>query len=217
VCTEDTPYGQSFIAVCCASGVWVGRWPLPRDDLRLVLPLSRITQCMVLEDAGIFLVLANSVRRWLSWTSCLLTAPEQTLLAYKIETLLPSYTSEEPRTYHKLAEGMPVHLFAAGTLEGRTLVIYERPSHIYPYRADRNVVVVLEPVMATSNDEPGPSTTGLLRLGLKAQPPSWFRSLHVGLLGRKRSLICAKNATNRSLKRVRRPGRLYFYGIRQLS
>jgi hypothetical protein len=114
---------------------------------------------------------------------------------------------------------MPVHLFAAGTLEGRTLVIYERPSHNYPYRADRNVVVVLEPIMATSNDEPGPSTTGLLRsrLGLKSQPPSWFRSLRVGLLGRKPSLIRAKNVTNRSSKRVQWPGRLYFYGIRQLS
>jgi len=79
----------------------------------------------MLEDFGIFLVLADKVNTSISnpdTTSELL----QALFAYHIEALVPSsphgaHTSQVPQ---KLSGTKDVHFFSVGTLQNRTLIIY---------------------------------------------------------------------------------------------
>lgn len=95
--------------------------------MRRVLHLKMVTQCAMLEDFGIFLVLAdkvrlNALRRGKRGSYSYL----QSLLAYHIEALVPSSpqsvnTSQTPQ---KLSGNKDVHFFSVGNLNGRTLVIY---------------------------------------------------------------------------------------------
>ena len=76
--------------------------------LRRVLNLKIVTQCAVLEDFGLFLVLADKV-----------------LYAYHLEALVPTvpgniYSSQSPQRIH----GKDVHFFSVGVLHGRTMIIY---------------------------------------------------------------------------------------------
>lgn len=94
--------------------------------MRRVLHLKMVTQCAMLEEFGIFLVLADKV--------CLLHgiplfSPDiiwQSLFAYHIEALVPSspqntHMSQVPQ---KLNGNKDVHFFSVGNLHGRTLVVY---------------------------------------------------------------------------------------------
>lgn len=123
VATAD---GRALVAIGCAEGVWIGfrhdsRCELlhecassavfigPFIAMRRVLHLKMVTQCAMLEDFGIFLVLAD-----------------KSLFAYHIEALVPSspqsaHTSQTPQ---KLNGTKDVHFFSVGSLGGRTLVIY---------------------------------------------------------------------------------------------
>jgi hypothetical protein len=74
VATAD---GRGLVAIGCAEGVWIGlqhdskcesrlNWsrtaPNVHEAMRRVLHLKLVTQCAMLEDFGIFLVLADKVR-----------------------------------------------------------------------------------------------------------------------------------------------------------
>lgn len=56
----NTSDGRALMAIGCAEGVWIGFRHDPRS-LRRVLHLKLVTQCAMLEDFGIFLVLADGV------------------------------------------------------------------------------------------------------------------------------------------------------------
>jgi hypothetical protein len=99
--------------------------------MRRVLHLKMVTQCAMLEDFGIFLVLADKVKaslfsesdNRLSHAGFLI---HKSLFAYHIEALVPSsphspHTSQTPQ---KLNGSKDVHFFSVGSLGGRTLVIY---------------------------------------------------------------------------------------------
>jgi RHO1 GDP-GTP exchange protein 1/2 len=76
----DMPDGRGLVAIGCAEGVWIGfrhdskcepfpfvvglssSNPLVSKALRRVLHLKMVTQCAMLEQFGIFLVLADKVR-----------------------------------------------------------------------------------------------------------------------------------------------------------
>lgn len=76
----DTPDGRGLVAIGCAEGVWIGfrhdsrceyspeLSSLVTDEIyiamRRVLHLKMVTQCAMLEDFGIFLVLADKVCRY---------------------------------------------------------------------------------------------------------------------------------------------------------
>ncbi|KAJ6568343.1 CNH domain-containing protein [Mycena vulgaris] len=104
----NTADGRGLVAIGCAEGVWIGLRHDPRS-LRHVLPLKMVTQCAMLDELGIFLVLAD-----------------KSLFAYHIEALIPSspqgtHASQVPQ---KLNGTKDVHFFSVGTLHNRTLVIY---------------------------------------------------------------------------------------------
>lgn len=86
--------------------------PSPFKPVRHVIHLHSVTQCAILEDFGIFLVLADKI-----------------LLAYHIEALVPtqpnsSLVSSDPQ---RLNPGpKDVQFFTIGTMRNRTLVIYAR-------------------------------------------------------------------------------------------
>ncbi|KAG9014371.1 hypothetical protein FRB94_012777 [Tulasnella sp. JGI-2019a] len=121
-----TSDGRGLVAVGCAEGVWIGL----RSDaksLRRVLHLKMVTQCAMLEDFGIFLVLAD-----------------KSLFAYHIEALVPSSTAGNAggaRTPQKLNGNKDVQFFSVGTLNGRTLIIYMKKKGL------DSVFRVLEPVI----------------------------------------------------------------------
>jgi hypothetical protein len=56
----NTSDGRALMAIGCAEGVWIGFRHDPRS-LKRVLHLKLVTQCAMLEDFGIFLVLADGV------------------------------------------------------------------------------------------------------------------------------------------------------------
>ena len=77
--------------------------------MRRVLELKMLTQCAVLEELGIFLVLAD-----------------KTLFAYHIEELLPTspLLANAAQTPQKLNGNKDAQFFSVGKLGERTLVIY---------------------------------------------------------------------------------------------
>lgn len=94
--------------------------------MRRVLHLKMVTQCAMLEDFGMFLVLADKV----SWIISLEITNHkhdfQALFAYHIEALVPSspqsaHTSQTPQRVNGTRD---VHFFSVGQQGGRTLVIY---------------------------------------------------------------------------------------------
>lgn len=93
--------------------------------MRRVLHLKMVTQCAMLEDFGIFLVLADKVRMHLVTASrhliCL-----KSLFAYHIEALVPSspQSVNASQTPQKLNGNRDVQFFSVGQLNGRTLVCY---------------------------------------------------------------------------------------------
>ncbi|KAF9062491.1 CNH domain-containing protein [Rhodocollybia butyracea] len=126
----NTTDGRGLIAVGCAEGVWIGFRHDPKS-MRRVLHLKFVTQCAMLEDYGIFLVLAD-----------------KSLFAYHIEALVPSSlllppTSQQPQ---KLNGNKDVHFFAVGMLHGRTLVIYMKKKGL------DSIFRVLEPVSEKINE-----------------------------------------------------------------
>ena len=80
----------------------------------------------MLEDFGIFLVLADKVCSFPLVDSSMLNMVLKALFAYHIEALVPSSphganTSQVPQ---KLSGTKDVHFFSVGTLQGRTLIVY---------------------------------------------------------------------------------------------
>ncbi|KAF7790213.1 hypothetical protein EIP86_001165 [Pleurotus ostreatoroseus] len=149
----NTADGRGLVAIGCAEGVWIG-FRHDSRSMRRVLHLKMVTQCAMLEDFGIFLVLAD-----------------KSLFAYHIEALVPSspqspHTSQTPQ---KLSGNKDVHFFSVGQLNGRTLVIYMKKKGL------DSVFRVLEPVVGKINERAkAPQTLGA-RLGLRAQRSEWFR------------------------------------------
>jgi hypothetical protein len=95
--------------------------------MRRVLHLKMVTQCAMLEDFGIFLVLADKVKA-LSCCELFETSFDfkKSLFAYHIEALVPTspHSTLTQQTPQKLNGSKDVHFFSVGSLQGRTLVIY---------------------------------------------------------------------------------------------
>ncbi|TIA71928.1 hypothetical protein E3P91_02323 [Wallemia ichthyophaga] len=104
--------GRRLVAIGCAEGLWIGLRGEP-TSLRRVLHLKNVTQCAVLEEFGMFIVLADKI-----------------LVAYSVEALVPSAStinsggSSLSRTPQKLSGTKDVIFFTVGKLHERTLVIF---------------------------------------------------------------------------------------------
>ncbi|KAJ7173704.1 CNH domain-containing protein [Mycena filopes] len=150
----NTSDGRGLVAIGCAEGVWIGFRHDPRS-MRRVLHLKMVTQCAMLEEFGIFLVLAD-----------------KSLFAYHIEALVPSspgqgtHASQVPQ---KLNGTKDVHFFSVGTLHNRTLVIYMKKKGL------DSIFRVLEPVGDKINEKvKAPAGFGS-RLGFRSTKSEWFR------------------------------------------
>jgi len=122
--------------------------------MRRVLHLKMVTQCAMLEDFGIFLVLAD-----------------KSLYAYHIEALVPSspHSPSASQTPQKLNGSKDVHFFSVGSLGGRTLVIYMKKKGL------DSVFRVLEPVVGKINERAKAPVSLSSRLGLRQPRSEWFR------------------------------------------
>ncbi|KAF5362265.1 hypothetical protein D9756_002201 [Leucocoprinus leucothites] len=126
--------GRKLVAIGCAEGVWIGFMHDPRS-MRRVLHLRNVTQCAMLEDFGLFLVLA-----------------EKTLFAYHIEALVPTQPNSPLATVdpQRLNSGnnREVQFFTVGTMHNRTLVIYMKK------RGNGSEFHALEPVADKIGERP---------------------------------------------------------------
>ncbi|KAJ3993564.1 Dbl-like domain-containing protein [Lentinula boryana] len=149
----NTADGRGLVAVGCAEGVWIGFRHDPKS-MRRVLHLKFVTQCAMLEDYGIFLVLAD-----------------KSLFAYHIEALVPS-SFQSATTSHvpqKLNGNKDVHFFTVGTLHGRTLVIYMKKKGL------DSIFRVLEPVSEKIKERAkAPSSFGS-RIFVRSSKSEWFK------------------------------------------
>ncbi|CAK5273815.1 unnamed protein product [Mycena citricolor] len=150
----NTADGRGLVAIGCAEGVWIGFRHDPRS-MRRVLHLKMVTQCAMLEEFGIFLVLADKA-----------------LFAYHIEALVPSgggghaAASQVPQ---KLNGTKDVHFFSVGTLHNRTLVIYMKKKGL------DSIFRVLEPVGEKINEKVKAPAGLSSRLGFRSAKSEWFR------------------------------------------
>lgn len=151
----SAPDGRKLMAVGCAQGVWIGSRHDPRSLVR-VLHLQMVTQCAVLEDYGIFIVLADN-----------------SLFAYHIDALVPSSpgTANPACTPQKLSGNKNVQFFTTGTLDGRTLVIYMKKENL------NSVFRVLEPVIGKICYQESPQAQAPIKpkFGLRKNRSEWFR------------------------------------------
>ncbi|KAF7309564.1 hypothetical protein MIND_00327400 [Mycena indigotica] len=148
----NTADGRGLVAIGCAEGVWIG-FRHDSRSMRRVLHLKMVTQCAMLEDFGIFLVLAD-----------------KSLFAYHIEALVPSspQSANANQTPQKLNGN--VQFFSVGTLLGRTLVVFMKRKNI------ESIFHVVEPIIDKINERSkAPAGIGS-RFGFRQPKADWFRS-----------------------------------------
>ncbi|KAF7375790.1 hypothetical protein MSAN_00468700 [Mycena sanguinolenta] len=142
--------GEALVAVGCATGVWIGLQH-NSQSMQRVLRLKMVTQCAMLEDLGVFLVLAD-----------------KTLFAYRIEALLPR---SPPNIHAPERLGTNIHFFRAGSLLGRTLVILMERKYF------RSLFRVLEPDIDGINGRTNLPASTETETGSRSHnlKPGWFR------------------------------------------
>ncbi|KAK0214906.1 CNH domain-containing protein [Armillaria fumosa] len=149
----NTADGRGLVAIGCAEGVWIG-FRHDSRSMRRVLHLKMVTQCAMLEDFGIFLVLAD-----------------KSLFAYHIEALVPSSptSSHASQTPQKLNGSKDVLFFSVGMLQGRTLLIYMRRKGL------ESIFHVVEPVVDKINEKVKSTPAITSRFGFRTPKSDWFR------------------------------------------
>ncbi|KAI6112968.1 CNH domain-containing protein [Pisolithus sp. B1] len=149
----NTPDGRELVAIGCAEGVWIG-FRHDSKSMRRVLHLKMVTQCAMLEDFGMFLVLADKA-----------------LFAYHIEALVPSspQSAHASQTPQRVNGTRDVHFFSVGQQGGRTLVIYMKKKGL------DSVFRVLEPVVEKINERSKAPASFTSRFGIRPARSEWFR------------------------------------------
>jgi hypothetical protein len=110
--------------------------------MRRVLHLKMVTQCAMLEDFGIFLVLADKVCRCCCNIDTDALISLQSLFAYHIEALVPSspQSVNASQTPQKLNGN--VQFFSVGSLLGRTLVIFMKRKNVRTQPHFRSFILI---------------------------------------------------------------------------
>ncbi|KAG8980920.1 hypothetical protein FRB94_010320 [Tulasnella sp. JGI-2019a] len=125
----STSDGRRMVAVGAVDGLWMGPHSETRPLWR-VLSLKMVTQCAMLEESGLFLVLAD-----------------KSLLVYPIESLAPSSIAGQQAATgkpRKLRDG--VAFFSVGRLDDRPVVIYVAK------KGSDTTLRALEPVARKTDD-----------------------------------------------------------------
>ncbi|KIL64636.1 hypothetical protein M378DRAFT_186692 [Amanita muscaria Koide BX008] len=147
--------GRALVAIGCAEGVWIGSRHDPKS-VRRVLHLKLVTQVAILEEFGIFLVLAD-----------------KSLFAYHIEALVPTsislHTPPASQVPQKLNQSKDVHFFRVGSLHNRTLVIYMKK------KGSDSIFRVLEPVGEKISQGVRAPIDLFSRLRVRSAKSDWFR------------------------------------------
>jgi hypothetical protein len=150
---------RRLVALGCADGVWIGLRNDP-SSFRKVLHLKHVTQCAVMEEFGIFIVLADKI-----------------LISYSLEALVPSSTGGaiQPRPPQKLSGNRGVLFFGVGVLKDRTLLVYMKK------KANESVFKALEPVINQPMASTGKSSGGLFTKikNDMSKNADWFRMYKV--------------------------------------
>ncbi|KAH8797138.1 CNH domain-containing protein [Flagelloscypha sp. PMI_526] len=149
----NTADGRWLIAIGTEEGLWIGFKRDPKS-LRRVAHMRKITQCAVLEDFGIFLILTDKA-----------------LVAYPVQSFVPStlQTPQVSQAPQKLNGTKDVCFFRVGKVKGRVVVIFV---HNKPSGSD---FTLLEPVKSTNMDGKEQPTGFRSWLGFKSTASDWFK------------------------------------------
>jgi hypothetical protein len=140
IAPESTDYAhQRMVAVGTDDGVYIGYVPEPSGlctSWQKVLSLPQTTQIDVMDEFGVFLVLAN-----------------KELIAYSLASIVPQLPAEMGGIAHHLPQRQPQRLsgshsvgfFATGKLKDRMLVIYKKKSGV------TSVFKAMEPVVGKAD------------------------------------------------------------------
>jgi hypothetical protein len=161
----STPEGHSLVAIGHEDGLWIGLRHDP-SSFRLVLHLKLITQCTVLPDFALVLVLADKA-----------------LYAYPLEALVPSAASaafQREKEPQKISGAKDVLFFKAGKVGPRLLVIYVKKSGV-----NQTVFKALEPIAPSDRTN---------RTLLKRKP-DWFRTYKVRRRARLSGILAKRRRT----------------------
>ncbi|OAW00133.1 hypothetical protein PTTG_08077 [Puccinia triticina 1-1 BBBD Race 1] len=140
--------GKRLIAIGCQDGLWIGLRNDP-GSMKQVIYLKSITQCAVLQEYGFLLVLAEKI-----------------LMAYPLDSLIPSRNSPAVHPHNhassmissagarnpvraiasRLSGNKDVLFFRCGKVGPRTLVIYVKKGGV-----NQTVFKALEPVRNSEN------------------------------------------------------------------
>ncbi|KAA1112697.1 hypothetical protein PGT21_006695 [Puccinia graminis f. sp. tritici] len=141
--------GKRLIAIGCQDGLWIGLRNDP-GSMKQVIYLKSITQCAVLQEFGFLLVLAEKI-----------------LMAYPLDSLIPSRSSPAVHPHNhsshlissnssrtspvraiasRLSGNKDVLFFRCGKVGPRTLVIYVKKGGV-----NQTVFKALEPVRNSEN------------------------------------------------------------------
>ncbi|PWN29409.1 hypothetical protein BDZ90DRAFT_230285 [Jaminaea rosea] len=151
---------RKLMALGCADGVWIGLRNDP-SSFRKVLHLKLVTQCAVLEEFGIFVVLADKV-----------------LISYSLEALVPTSTggASQARPPQKLSGNRGVLFFGVGVLKDRTLLVYMKK------KANESVFKALEPVVnqpSANSGGKGGNLFNKIKNDMSGKGADWFRMYKV--------------------------------------
>ncbi|KAK2464009.1 hypothetical protein APHAL10511_003953 [Amanita phalloides] len=142
--------GRGLVAVGCSDGLWMG-FRHDSRSMQRVLHIKKVMQCEMLEDFGVFLVLADNV-----------------LFAYHIEALVPSNPNmAQPLQKMNTIVHKEVQFFRAGRLNGRTLIIFVKKD------GSNSMFHVMEPVFDKINEKN--KASGGLASRLLGSKSNWFR------------------------------------------
>ncbi|OBZ74537.1 Rho1 guanine nucleotide exchange factor 1 [Grifola frondosa] len=143
-----TSDGRNLIAFGSEEGIWIGTHHDP-NSLRRVLHIPMVTQCSVLVEYSIFIILADG-----------------SLIAFDLEALVPSLRATEPPQSmpQKLSRDKDIHFFSTGYLDGRMRLIYKRK------RGAESVFRVLE--LVKDKVDPPPASS---KPTSRTEHTTWFR------------------------------------------
>ena len=140
IAPENTDYAhQRLVAVGTDDGVYIGYMPEASGlctSWTKVLSLPQTTQIDVMDEFGVFLVLAN-----------------KELIAYSLSSIVPQLPADRgsiahhfpPRQPQRLSGSHSVGFFATGKLKDRMLVIYKKKSGV------TSVFKAMEPVVGKAD------------------------------------------------------------------
>lgn len=137
--------GKRLIAIGCMDGLWIGLRNDP-GSMKQVIYLKSITQCAVLQEFGFLLVLAEKILMAYPLDSLIPSRNSPAVHPHNQSSMMPSSRGPVRAIASRLSGNKDVLFFRCGKVGTRTLVIYVKKGGV-----NQTVFKALEPVRNSEN------------------------------------------------------------------